>query len=146
MKAELKEVLEMIDRLNPGDLAIIQEKIAPSQKHRLKRPDEKIATPKNDVFSLSFEDYLALADDEREDIQWRAYQLHQSWADAELNRRGAQWLLVCHGEIIEASSTWRYYPSRKKLMAVGKQNGYVPFVYVKAPLIEESQKSFLTIF
>lgn len=146
MKAELKEVLEMIDKLNPSDLARVQEKIAPSQQRQWIQTDNKMATPKNDVFSLSFEAYLALADDEREDVQWRAYQLHQSWIDAELARRGAQWLLVCQGKIIESSSTWRNYPSREKLMAVGKQNGYVPFVFVKAPLIEESQKSFLTIF
>jgi hypothetical protein len=39
---------------------------------------------------------------------------------------------------IESSSTWRDYPSREKLMAVGKQSGYVPFVFVREPFIEES--------
>jgi len=146
MKAELKEVLEMIDKLNPSELAKVQEKIAPSQQRKWIQTDDKIATKKNDVFSLSFREYLALADDEREDVQWRAYQLYQSWIDAELERRGAQWLLVCRGKIIESSSTWRNYPSREKLMALGKQNGYVPFVFVKAPLIEESAWSSLPGF
>jgi len=93
---------------------------------------------KNDVFTLSFEEYLALTDEERKNVQWRAYQLHQPWIDVELDHRGAHWLLVCHGEIIESSSNWGDYPSREKLMTLGKQNGYVPFVFVREPMIEES--------
>jgi len=143
MKAELKEVLKMLEQLNPHDLSVVQERIAPTRK--LKRMQDKIkaTAPKNDVFSLHFEEYVALSDDERERIQLRAYQLNHSWVDAELDRLGAQWLLVCRGEVIQSSPTLRDYPSREKLVAVGKESGCVPFVFVKEPLIEESVWSSL---
>jgi hypothetical protein len=42
----------------------------------------------DDVFALPFDDYLSLSDEEREAVQLRAYQTHQAWINAELERRG----------------------------------------------------------
>ena len=53
------------------------------------------------------------------------------------NLNGAARMLVCGGEVVESSKTLRNYPSREKLMALGEESGFVPFVFVKAPLIEE---------
>jgi len=59
----------------------------------------------DDVFALPFDDYLSLSDEEREAVQLRAYQTHQAWINAELERRGAEGLLVCDGKVLEASPT-----------------------------------------
>jgi len=74
---------------------------------------------------------------ERERVQLSVYQSKKEWIDYELERRGAMWILVCGGEVVESSETLRDYPSREKLMTLGEERGVVPFVFVKAPLIEE---------
>jgi len=86
---------------------------------------------------MPIKEYLALSDDERENIQLSVYQSHKEWIDAELEERGAEWVLLCGGEVVEYSATLRNYPSREKLMALGEERGVVPFVFVKTPLIEE---------
>jgi len=138
MEANLNEVLEVLEQLSPQELAVVQERLAARQKAA--EPPPSLSA---DVFDLPFDDYLALSDQEREAVQLHAYQTHQAWIDAELERQGAEWVLVCGGEVLEASPTLRNYPSREKLMHIGQQRGRVPFVFVREPLVEESGWSAL---
>lgn len=114
-------------------------KLTTSKNHQKKGP----ISSKPDVFRLLFEEYLSLPDEDREAIQWQAYQSNQSWINGELDRLGAEWLLICGGKVIEFSSTLRDYPSREKLIKLGNQRNFVPFVFVRESLIEESAWSLL---
>lgn len=136
MEVDLNQVLKVLEQLSPQERVLVRERLAAQQA------TEKVCLS-TDVFSLSFDDYLALSDEEREPIQLRAYQAHQTWIDMELEQRGAEWLIVCGGEIFESSSTLRDYPSREKLMRIGKQRRRVPFVFVRESLVEESGWSAL---
>jgi hypothetical protein len=138
VEADLNQVLEVLEQLSPQELAVVQERLAAR-----KEVTEPAPGPSTDVFDLPFDDYLALSDEEREAVQLRAYQTHQARIDAELERQGAEWLLVCGGEVVETSPALRDYPSREKLMQIGQQRGRVPFVFVREPLVEESAWSAL---
>lgn len=137
MEVDLNQVLKVLEQLSPEELAVVQEQAA------WQRAAKAATSPSADVFTLPFDDYLSLSDEEREAVQLRAYQTHQAWIDEELERRGAEWLLVCGGEVLEASPTPQDYPSREKLIGIGKQRERVPFVFVREPLVEESAWSGL---
>ena len=136
MEVNLPQLLKAIEQLNPAELAILQERIHRTQHAASVKTSPKTAQ-RDEFFTLPFTEYLALPDEERERIQFSVYQSQKKWIDAELEQRSAEWILVCGGEVVEASETLRNYPSREKLMALGKARGVVPFVFVKAPLIEE---------
>lgn len=136
MEVDLEQLLKVIEQLNPADLAILQEQIHLTQ-HPASVKDYTETMQRDEFFMLPFKEYLALSDEEREHIQLSIYQSQEKWIDAELERRGAEWILVCGGEVVESSETLRNYPSREKLMALGEERGFVPFVFVRMPLIEE---------
>ena len=136
MEVNLPQLLKAIEQLNPAELAILQERIHRTQHAAPVKTSPKTAQ-RDEFFTLPFTEYLALPDEERERIQFSVYQSQKKWIDAELERRSAEWILVCGGEVVESSETLRNYPSRGKLMALGKARGVVPFVFVKAPLVEE---------
>jgi hypothetical protein len=139
MEVDLNQVLKVLEQLSPEELAVVQERLAARQKTTTL---SSLACA--EVFALPFNDYLALSDQEQEAVQRQAYQTHQAWIDAELERQGAEWLLVSGGEVLEASPTLQDYPSREKLLDIGRQRGRVPFVFVREPLVEESAWSALT--
>ncbi len=139
IKAKLNQMLRLLEEFSPRELAVIEERIA-ARKQISEQPPDAAA----DLFKLPFDDYLAMSREERDAIALRAYQTLETWIDATLKRLGAEWMLVCGGEVIESSPTLRNYPSREKLMQIGRQRGLVPFVFVKAPLIEESGWSALS--
>jgi len=47
-------------------------------------------------------------------------------------------MIVSGGEIVEFSRTLDNFPTPEKLQALGKTHGFIPFVFVPKPLIEES--------
>ncbi|MCI0388956.1 MAG: hypothetical protein MOB07_09370 [Acidobacteria bacterium] len=131
-QANLNQALRLLEQFGPQELAVIEERLAARKQNSEQPPDAA------GVFDLPFDDYLAMSDEARDSIAFRAYQTLGEWIDAELKKRKAEWILVCGGVVIESSPTLRDYPSREKLMKIGQQRGLVPFVFVKAPLIEES--------
>lgn len=139
MKTDLEQLLKVIRQLNPAEIAILQERIRLTDQYSSSVNVAK-TIQKDEFFTLSFKEYLALSDEEREKIQLSIYQSKKEWINAELSQREAEWILVCGGEVVESSDTLRNYPSREKLMALGKERGVVPFVFVKAPLIEEESE------
>jgi hypothetical protein len=87
---------------------------------------------------ISFEDYLALSDEEGEELKLMAYEKYRDWIYHELAERRARWMLICKGEIVEWSPTLDDYPSREKRHAIGRQMGYAPWTFIANPVIEES--------
>ncbi len=137
IQTNLNQALRLLEQFGPQELAVIEERLAARKQNSEQPPDTA------SVFDLPFDDYLAMSDEERDDIAFRAYQTLGEWIDAELKKRKAEWILVCGGEVIGASPTLEDYPSREKLMEIGRRRGLVPFVFVKTPLIEESGWSAL---
>jgi hypothetical protein len=134
VKANLNQVLRVLEQFSPQELAVIEERLA-ARNRVSEQPLDAVA----DLFDLPFDDYLAMSREERDAIALRAYQTLGTWIDAELKRLGAEWMLVCGGQVIESSPTLQNYPSREKLMQAGRQRGLVPFVFVREPLIEEAE-------
>lgn len=137
MEVDLEQLLKTIEKLDSRELEILQERIPLITPTLPSTKDSMGKIQRDEFFTLSFKEYLALSDEEREHIQLSVYQSHREWIDSELENRRAEWILVCGGEVIESSETLRNYPSREKLMALGEEHCVVPFVFVKAPLIEE---------
>ncbi len=123
----LKQVLQVLDQLNPVELAAVEQRLA-----MRRQPASALAAG---LFDFSFDEYLALSEEERDAIAFRAYQTLGGWIDAELARRKATWMLVCGGEIIEASPSLDEYPAREHLLQLGQERGRIPFVFVRGPLI-----------
>ncbi len=133
----LESVLETLKQLRPEELAIVESNIV-----RAKAQAQE-SVPSNGLlddgrFMISFDDYLAMTDDERDEIQHLAFENYLEWIDSELEQRRAKWILVCGGKIWDSSTRLRDYPTEDKLVALGKQLGYAPLVFVAAPIIEES--------
>jgi len=79
--ASFETILESVEVLNPTELDALQERISRSrQKHKpvVKRASER------SVFEISYTEYLAFSDAEREALQWRVYREHHDWSEAEL--------------------------------------------------------------
>jgi hypothetical protein len=138
VEVSLNQALRLLEQFGPKELAVIEERLAARKQLSEQAPDAAA-----DLFALPFDDYLAMSREERDAIALRAYQTLGPWIDAELEKRKAEWILVCGGQVVESSPTLRDYPSRERLMQIGRQRGVVPFVFVKAPLIEESGWSSL---
>ncbi len=133
---DLEQIFQTLDKLRPDELWLIEEHIA-----NLKKRNQRSFPPKtlvdDETFLMPFEDYLALSDEARDNIQLYAYDNYREWIDEELARRDARWMLVCGGKILEWSPKLDDYPSDEKMEAIGMQSGYAPFVFMANPLIEE---------
>ncbi len=91
-----------------------------------------------ELLRLPFSEYRNLPDEEKERIHLQVYQQCRGWAERELAKRRAQWLVMCGGEVIKASSTLEDLPSGEELERIGEEQNLVPFLFVREPLIEES--------
>ncbi|MEP7340378.1 MAG: hypothetical protein ABI977_21790 [Acidobacteriota bacterium] len=119
-------------------MAMLEQRLAARKQAADRMPDGV-----GDLFEMPLAHYLALSDEVRDAITLRAYQTLHSWIEKELEKRRAEWLLVCGGEILESSPTLTNYPSDDKLMQIGQERDRIPFVFVRSPLIEESHWSMI---
>lgn len=133
--AAFTTILESVNTLSPVELAILQERIASSRQNQLSPP--KKASSRN-VFDIAYGEYLTFSEDEREALQWEVFYQYQAIYEKELSSRRAQWMIVCGGKIVAFSKNLDDFPSREQLDALGKTHGFIPFVFVPRPLIEES--------
>jgi len=142
VQTDVEQVWQTLDALPSAGREIILARLT-----NKKMNDRPFSPPKtlleDERFLLSFEDYLALSDDELDEIQIAAYKDHHAWIDHELAQRHAKWILVCGGKIVESSKVLNDHPSDDKMYAVGKQLGYAPFVFMAGPIIEESEWAVL---
>lgn len=145
MTTDLEQIFRTVEKLSPNELELLRERIERSARqnkvdYRTRGyPDEAA-----ELFAIPFDSYLAMSEDERAEIAFRAYRILDRWIDEELKARHAQWMLVCGGEILESSPKLIEYPSREKLMALGKKYGVIPFVFIRTPLIEEARWSAIS--
>ena len=142
MTTDLEQIFRTVEKLSPNELKLLRERIERSARQNKVDyrprgyPDEAA-----ELFAIPFDRYLAMSEDERAEIAFRAYRILDRWIDQELKARQAKWLLVCGGKILDASPKLIEYPSAKRLMALGKKHGLIPFVFIYKPLIEESNWS-----
>jgi hypothetical protein len=134
----LEQVLETIDDFAPDELDLIEKRLASAREK--KNGGARVAATR-DIFAITFDEYLAMSDEERDALQLEAYEKYTKWIDEELRQRQARWMLVCGGTVIESSPTLRNYPRDEKLRAVGEQYGLIPFVFAAQPLIEEFRRA-----
>jgi len=139
LNTPLDQFLDTFDALSSEELERVEKRLTSvrGEKNGTPRIPALPSTPR-DIFAITFEEYLATSDDERDAIQLEAYARYRKWIDEELRQRHARWMLVCGGTVIESSSTLRNYPKDEKFRAVGEQFGLIPFVFAAQPLIEES--------
>jgi hypothetical protein len=140
---DFEQILGTVEKLTSGELELLQERIAQSRRKKAPSTSRGYPDEAREFFAIAFDAYLAMSDDERDAIACRAYKILDRWIDQELKARYAKWMLVCGGEILESSSKFREYPSREKLMQIGKERRLIPFVFIATPLIEESSWSDL---
>lgn len=137
---DLEQLMQTLDELRPDELELVEKNIANLKKRR--QPSFPPRTLFDDeTFLISCEDYLALSDEARDNIQLYAYDKYRNWIDEELARCDARWMIVCGGKILDWSPTLNDYPSDEKMEMIGKQSGYAPFIFMANPLIEESARA-----
>jgi len=133
----LEQVLQTLGKLDLEDLEVVEKQLT-----REKNKPKSFSAPKSlledERFLISFDDYLALSDDEGEELKLMAYEKYRDWIDRELAKRRARWMLICGGKTIEWSPKLDDYPSRKKRHTIGRQMGYAPWTFIANPIIEES--------
>jgi len=138
INAEVEQIWQTIESLPPEGREVIRERLGFEKPIKNFSKISSGSSLDDAIFKISFEDYLALSDDERDAIHSSAYEKYRDWIDAELERRGAEWMLVVGGDILEAGETLDEYPSREKLYKSGHHFGLIPFVFVANPIVEES--------
>ncbi len=138
MTTELEQVFKTVDRLNDAELELLRRRIERARAKKSSSDSRGYPQEAAELFAIPFETYINLPEDERAAIAFRAYKVLDRWIDQELKARRAKWMLVCGGKILESSPKLLEYPSREKLMALGKKSGLIPFVFIYKPLIEES--------
>lgn len=135
----LEGLLETLDELSPEELERVEKRLASArEKKNGNAPIPTTPPVPRDLFAISFNEYLAMPQAERETIDILAYRRYANWIEQELNQHDARWILVCGGKVIESGPTLRSYPRSQKLQAVGEQYGLMPFVFLRGPMIEES--------
>lgn len=140
---DFEQVLGTVDQLSSDELDLLQKRIAQSRQKKVSPTSRGYPEEAQELFAIPFAAYMAMSDDEREAVAFRAYMILDRWIEQELKARRAKWMLVSGGEILESSSKFNEYPSRAKLMQLGKERGRIPFVFIATPLIEESNWSAL---
>jgi len=143
MTTELEQIFQTVDRLNDAELELLRRRIERSHSQKSLTHSRGYPEEAAELFAIPFETYINLPEDERAAIAFRAYKVLDRWIDQELKARRAKWMLVCGGEILASSPKLLEYPSREKLMALGKKSGLIPFVFIYKPLIEESSWSVI---
>jgi len=144
MTAELEQVFQTVDRLNDAELELLRRRIERSHSKKSLPHSRGYPEEAAELFTIPFDTYRVMSQDERDAVAFRAYKILDRWIDEELKKRHAKWMLVCGGEILESSPEFLEYPSSDKLIMVGKERGLIPFVFIYTPLIEESSWSILS--
>ncbi|MEK7728916.1 MAG: hypothetical protein AAB354_10915 [candidate division KSB1 bacterium] len=141
--AVIEQVFKTVEQFDLDQLDLLRERIEQSRRQRELLLSHTFPAQAQELFQISFDRYSTLVDDERDALVFRAYKVLGNWIEQELKVRHAQWMLVCGGEILDFSSRLLDYPSSEKLKRLGKSRGLIPFVFIRAPIVEESSWAFL---
>jgi hypothetical protein len=137
INADIEQIWQRIEALSPEDREIIRVRLARKRLSKSLSTTSPTTPLENEIFKISFAEYLALSDEKRASIRTFFYTKYRDWIDDELQRRQAEWMLVVGGRVIETGQLDEY-PSREKLYKTGHYYRLIPFVFVANPLIEES--------
>lgn len=134
----LDEFLKTFDELSLEELDRVEKRLASARDKKNGNAPVPAAPPvPRDLFAISFDEYFAMPQLERETIDVLAYKRYAKWIEQELERHDARWILVCGGNVVESGPTLRNYPRSQRVRMVGEQYGLMPFVFVRGPVIEE---------
>lgn len=95
-------------------------------------------------FRITLKDYHNLLnEEEREELHIRVYEENWDWIQAELDRRGAEWMIVVGEDrrVIDSSPNIQTYPEDEQIEAIAKMYDRVPFLFVRSSKIEEYKGS-----
>lgn len=135
----LEQFLDTFDTLSSEELERVERRLVSvrGKKNGTPRIPALPSTPR-DIFAITFDEYLAMSDDERDVIQDEAYENYLDWIDQTLKQHHAKWILVCGRKVVESAPAWENYPTDEKLQVIGEQYGLIPFAFAAAPMIEET--------
>ena len=137
VQTDVEQIWQTLDALPSAGREIILARLTNKKtNNRIFAPPKTLLD--DERFLISFDDYLALSDEEGEKLKLLAYEKYQNWIYDEFASRRARWMLVCGGKIVEWSPTLDDYPAREKRHTIGKQRGYAPWTFIANPVIEES--------
>lgn len=136
INTDVEQIWQTIESLPPEGREVIWARLTNAEANNRVSSSPKTLL-EDERFLIPFDDYLALSDDELDEIQIAAYKNYHDWIDHELAQRRARWILVCGGKIVESSKVLDDYPSDDKMYTVGKQLGYAPLVFMTSHIIEE---------
>ncbi len=140
----LDKFLETFEELSPEELERVEKRLVAARDKKNGGAQVQTSTPvSRDLFSISFEYYLAMSKEKRDELQISAYRKYAKWIEQELERHDARWILVCGGKVVDSGPTLRNYPRAPRVRMAGEQSGLMPFVFVRGPVIEESIWSVL---
>jgi len=89
-------------------------------------------------FAIRYSDYTEFSENEESELRDKIYMENYEWIESELARRKAEWMIVVNGQIIKSSRTLDNIPTQPHLDRLGKKRGFMPFLFVRNVLIEES--------
>jgi hypothetical protein len=90
------------------------------------------------ITHMSFEEYLYLPQEERDALSLELQDRNWNIIQSELERRNAQWIIVCDGKVFCQSQEWDDFPTDEEIEQIGKTFGKAPLLFAKSALIEES--------
>ena len=90
-----------------------------------------------DPFDMTFKEYMKLDEERVRNLQLRTLREKEKWIEENIKNRGADWIVVCGGEVVKWSSDIEEYPTKDELKRIGKKYNRIPFVFFDLPLIEE---------
>lgn len=91
------------------------------------------------LFDLQFSDFISLKPEDIESINSSIYANNEEWINQKMNDLSASWMIVCGGEIHRYSSNLNDAPSEEEIFNIGTESKQVPFLFFRAPIIEESR-------
>ncbi|MBI3920807.1 MAG: phosphoribosylformylglycinamidine synthase subunit PurS [Armatimonadetes bacterium] len=89
-------------------------------------------------FHLSVDDYEKLSVEERGQLHGEFQRLHGDWIQQQMQERGAKWILVAEGEVVDCGFSWKDCPNSLELEERDIRAGKLHWLFEKLFLIEES--------
>lgn len=90
-----------------------------------------------DPFAMSYEEFVALPEDEQIAVTRRAHALREDLLEREFRGRGAGWIVMAGDDIVASGADVETCPDDQSLEAIGRRTGRVPFLFTRI-LVEEA--------
>jgi hypothetical protein len=91
--------------------------------------------------NLIAQEYLALPQDDRFDLQCALLDLNADWLNQTFDELGAAWIMVVDGEVVAWSPDVDQYPQEAEVLAVCHETGKFPFVFDDERLLQIEEAS-----